>query len=319
MEDFLSIRRFALANDRGFGISGEMSVAGSSRLKGCIALVTGGSRGVGKGVAIGLAEAGATVIVTARTRTSGASEWPGSLDETIEAIRRAGGEGHGLLCDHSNDASVEEAFVRIKADYGRLDILVNNVFAAPNVMPVNVPFWKVPVSLWDSMHNVGLRSHFVASQFAVPLMLPQKRGLIVNTSSGGGIRYTFNVPFGVQKAGVDRMARDMAHELRPYGITAVSIWPGYIKSEKLEAQPDRVPPALARLIAERGETPVFVGRAVAALAADPNLMEKTGSILLASELATEYGFTDLDGKVPPAPSRDPAPLSVFKPTDAGQV
>jgi len=288
-------------------------VTGSSRLKGRIALVTGGSRGVGKGVAIGLAEAGATVIVTARTRTTGASEWPGSLDETIDAIRRAGGEGLGLPCDHSNDASVEETFARIKEDYGRLDILVNNVFAAPNVMPVNVPFWKVPVSLWDTLHNVGLRSHFVTSQFAVPLMLPQKRGLIVNTSSGGGIRYTFNVPFGVQKAGVDRMARDMAHELRPYGIAAVSIWPGYIKSEKLEAQPDRVPPALAKLIAERGETPVFVGRAVAALAADPDVMEKTGSILLASELATEYGFTDVDGKVPPPPSRDPAPLSVFKP------
>src|SRR6185437_7392047 len=254
-----------------------------------------------------------TVIVTARTRASGASQWPGSLDETIDAIRRAGGEGLGLPCDHSNDASVEAAFARINADYGRLDILVNNAFAAPDVMPVNVPFWKVPVSLWDTLHNVGLRSHFVASRFAVPLMLSQQRGLIVNTSSGGGVRYTFNVPFGVQKAGVDRMARDMAHELRPYGIAAVAIWPGYIKSEKLAAQPDRVPPALARLIAKRGETPLFVGRAVAALAADPAVMAKSGQILLASELATEYGFTDVDGKIPPPPSRDPSPLSVFKP------
>jgi dehydrogenase/reductase SDR family protein 1 len=110
------------------------------------------------------------------------------------------------------------------------------------------------------------------------------------------------------------MARDMAHELKPYGIAAVSIWPGYIKSEKLAAQPDRVPPALAKLIAERGETPVFVGRAVAALASDPRVIEKSGQILLASELAGEYGFTDVDGRVPPAPSRDPAPLSVFKPT-----
>lgn len=137
--------------------------------------------------------------------------------------------------------------------------------------------------------------------------------MIVNTSSGGGIRYTFNVAFGVQKAGVDRMARDMAHELRRYGITAVSIWPGYIKSEKLLAQPDRVSPALARLIAEKGETPQFVGRAVAALAADPAVMEKTGQILLASELALEYGFTDVDGKIPPPPGRDPIPLSVFNP------
>jgi len=283
------------------------------RLGNCIALVTGGSRGVGKGVAIGLAEAGATVIVTARTRNSGGSEWPGSLDETIAAINEAGGRGIGVLCDHADDSSVEEVFDLVRRDHGRLDVLVNNVFAAPNVMPVNVPFWQVPVSLWDTMHRVGLRSHFIASQFAVPLMLPQQRGLIVNTSSGGGIRYTFNVPFGVQKSGVDRMARDMAHELQPFGIAAVSIWPGYIKSEKLAAQPDRVPPALAKLIAERGETPVFAGRAVAALAGDPDVMAKSGQILLASELAAEYGFTDVDGKVPPTPSRDPAPLSVFKP------
>ncbi len=282
------------------------------RLKGSVALVTGGSRGVGKGVAIGLAEAGATVIVTARTR-DGAGSWPGSLDETIAAIEAAGGRGIGLICDHSDDASVKEVFEFVRRDHGHLDVLVNNVFASPDVMPVNVPFWQIPTSIWDTLHRVGLRSHFVASQHAVPLMLPQKRGLIVNTSSGGGVRYTFNVPFGVQKSGVDRMARDMAHELQPFGIAAVSIWPGYIKSEKLAAQPDRVPPALAKLIAERGETPIFAGRAVAALASDPGVMAKSGQILLASELAAEYGFTDIDGKVPPPPSRDPAPLSVFTP------
>ncbi len=254
---------------------------------------------------------------------SGAVIWA-SPDASVHllALRRAktcrqayaGSRGIGLLCDHSDDDSVQEVFDLIRRDHGRLDVLVNNVFAAPNVMPVNVPFWQVPASLWDTMHRVGLRSHFVASQLAVPLMLPQKRGLIVNTSSGGGIRYTFNVPFGVQKSGVDRMARDMAHELQPFGIAAVSIWPGYIKSEKLAVQPERVPLALAKLIAERGETPVFAGRAVASLAGDPDVMAKSGQILLASELAAEYGFTDIDGKVPPPPSRDAAPLSVFKPS-----
>jgi dehydrogenase/reductase SDR family protein 1 len=288
-------------------------------LKDRVTLVTGGSRGVGKGVAIGLAEAGATVIVTARTRNGGESEWPGSLDETVKAINAAGGNGAGLLCDHSDDNSVQAVFEQIQREYGRLDVLVNNVFAAPSVMPVNIPFWQIPMSLWDTMQRVGLRSHLVASQLAVPLMLPQRRGLIVNTSSGGGIRYTFNVAFGVQKAGVDRMARDMAHELRRYGIAAVSIWPGYIKSEKLAAQPDRVPPALAKLIAERGETPQFAGRAIAALAADPDVMEKTGQILLASELAREYGFTDIDGKIPPPPSRDPAPLAVFNPVASSKT
>lgn len=297
---------------------GWFAMTGGS-LKNCVALVTGGSRGVGKGVAIGLAEAGATVIVTGRTRGGGDSEWPGSLEETVNAINEAGGNGAGLLCDHSDDDSVQSVFERIKREYGHLDVLVNNVFAAPHVMPVNVPFWQIPMSLWDTMQRVGLRSHLVASRLAVPLMLPQGRGLIVNTSSGGGIRYTFNVAFGVQKAGVDRMARDMAHELRGYGIAAVSIWPGYIRSEKLAAQPDRVPPALAKLIAERGETPQFAGRAVAALAADPDVMNKTGQILLASELALEYGFTDIDGKIPPPPSRDPAPLSVFNPATSNQA
>ncbi|MEH2512689.1 dehydrogenase/reductase SDR family protein 1 [Nitrobacteraceae bacterium AZCC 1564] len=292
-------------------------MSGARPLENCIAVVTGGSRGVGKGVALGLAEAGATIFVTARTRKSGSAVWPGSLDETIDEIAQAGGKGVGIECDHSDDKSVEDVFARVRKDYGRLDVLVNNVFGAPNVMPVNVPFWKIPVSVWDMMHTVGLRSHFVASQFAVPLMLDRGRGLIVNTSSGGGIRYTFNVAFGVQKSGVDRMARDMAHELKPFGVTAVSIWPGYIKSEKLAAQPDRVPPALAKLIAERGETPLFVGRAVAALANDQDVMKKTGQILLASELATEYGFTDIDGRVPPPPSRDPAPISVFTPAGSG--
>ncbi len=270
----------------------------SKALEGCLALVTGASRGAGKGVAIGLAEAGATIVVTARTRTSGAGEWPGSLDETLEEIARAGGEGVGIECDHSDDKAVEGVFARVARDYGGLDVLVNNVFAAPSLMPVNVPFWETPVVVWDLLHTVGLRSHFVASQFAIPLMLGRKNGLVVNTSSPAGGSYTFNVPFGVQKSGVDRMALDMAHELKPYGIAAVSIWPGFLKSEKLAAQPDRVPPHLAKLIAEKGETPIFAGRAVAALAGDPLVMRKTGKILLVSELAIEYGFTDVGGCIP---------------------
>jgi dehydrogenase/reductase SDR family protein 1 len=287
----------------------------NGRLEGCIALVTGGSRGVGKGCAIGLAEAGATIIVTARTRKSGTGQWPGSLDETIAEVERSGGKGIGIECDHSDDKAVEELFARVARDHGGLDVLVNNVFAEPKVMPVNVPFWKVPIALWDDFQAVGLRSHFVASQFAVPLMLKRKRGLIVNTSSGGGIRYTFNVPFGVQKCCVDRLARDMAHELKPFGIAAVSIWPGYLMTEKFNAERHRVPPALAKSITDRGETPLLAGRAVAALASDPLVIQKTGEILLVSELAAEYGFTDVDGRVPPAPSRDPAPLSVFQPVD----
>src|SRR5258708_16386187 len=124
----------------------------SKALEGCLALVTGASRGAGKGVAIGLAEAGATIVVTARTRTSGAGEWPGSLDETLEEIARAGGEGVGIECDHSDDKAVEGVFARVARDYGGLDVLVNNLFAAPTFMPVNYASWEMPAVGSDLLH-----------------------------------------------------------------------------------------------------------------------------------------------------------------------
>jgi dehydrogenase/reductase SDR family protein 1 len=269
-----------------------------------IALVTGGSRGVGKGAALGLAEQGATVYITGRHPTDGAAHWPGSIAETAADVTSRGGHGIALFCDHADDTQVEAVFERIASKHGRLDILVNNVFGAPDRMPTNVPFWEIPVSLWDNLHNVGLRSHYVASRLAAPIMVRQREGLIVNTSSGGGVRYTFNVAFGVQKSAVDRMAKDMAHELAPFNVAAVSIWPGFIKSEKILAQPDRLPPALLKHIMENGETSLFAGRAIAALAADPRVMAKSGEILLAAELASEYGFTDIGGRIPLVPSRN---------------
>lgn len=276
---------------------------GERPLAGRVAVVTGASRGVGKGVALGLGEAGATVYVTGRTLQEGTSKWPGSLAETAAEVTRLGGKGIAVRCDHAVDAEVETLFRRVQQEQGRLDVLVNNVFAAPDRMPTDVPFWEVPLSLWDTLHAVGLRSHYVASRCAARVMTAERRGLIVNTSSGGAVRYTFNVAFGVQKAGVDRMAKDMAHELRPYGVAAVSLWPGFIKSEKLLAQPDRLPPALVKHVLKHGETALFAGRAVAALAADPTIMAKTGQVLLAAELAAEYGFTDAGGRVPRAPER----------------
>jgi len=272
-------------------------------LAGKIAVVTGGTRGVGKGMALGLGEAGATVYVTGRTLRQGGSMWPGSLEETAAEVTRLGGVGIPVACDHADDDSVAALFRRVADEAGQLDILVNNVFAAPDRMPTNVPFWELPSDLWEMLMRVGLRSHYIASRHAAPLMVARKQGLIVNTSSGGAVRYTFNVPFGVQKAGVDKMARDMAQDLRPHNVAAVVIWPGFIKSEKVLAQPDRLPPALTKRILEQGETAQFAGRAVAALAADRNVMEKSGKLLLAAELAVEYGFTDIDGRMPEAPSR----------------
>jgi len=273
-------------------------------LEGKVAVVTGGTRGVGKGVALALGEAGALVYVTGRTMEPGNASWSGSLRETAEEIARRGGRCIPLVCDHADDEQVEQLFARVHEEQdGRIDVLVNNVFAAPAQMPVNVPFWQLDDGLWETLLHVGLRSHYIASRCAAPRMVARRQGLIVNTSSGGAVRYTFNVPFGVQKAGVDKMARDMAHDLRPFDVAAVVIWPGFIKSEKFLAQPDRLPPALAQRIMADGESPEFAGRAVAALAADPHVMEKSGKLLLAAELAAEYGFVDVDGRVPQAPSR----------------
>ncbi|OVZ55074.1 short-chain dehydrogenase [Pigmentiphaga sp. NML080357] len=273
-------------------------------LDGSIALVTGGSRGVGKGVALALGEAGATVYVTGRTLARGGSQWPGSLEETIDEIERRGGRAIGVVCDHADDGSVKQAIDRVLDEQdGRIDVLVNNVFAAPAQMPVNKPFWELDDDIWEMLMRVGLRSHYVTSRLVAPHMVARKRGLIVNTSSGGAVRYTFNVPFGVQKAGVNKLALDMAHDLRPFNVASVVIWPGFIKSEKFLAQPDRVPEALAKRILEHGESAEFAGRAVAALAADVNVMQKSGQLLLVAELAKEYGFTDVDGRVPTAPAR----------------
>ncbi len=280
------------------------NIAFKRSLNGTVAIVTGGSRGVGKGVALALGDAGATVYVTGRTLRRGGASWPGSLEETVEEINGRGGRGVALECDHGNDQSVARAIERVLGEQeGRIDVLVNNVFAAPAQMPVNKPFWELEDGLWELLMSVGLRSHYVTSRLVAPHMVARKRGLIVNTSSGGAVRYTFNVPFGVQKAGVNKLALDMAHDLRPHNVASVVIWPGFIKSEKFLAQPDRMPEALAKRIMQHGESAEFAGRAVAALAADADIMQKSGQLLLVAELAREYGFTDVDGRLPEAPAR----------------
>jgi dehydrogenase/reductase SDR family protein 1 len=262
----------------------------SAMLKGQIAIVTGASRGVGKGVALGLGEAGATVYVTGRTVEQG--DLPGTILETAEEVTALGGEGIAVRCDHGVDADVAALVERVRSEHGRIDILVNNAFAIPEGR-VTGPFWELPLEQWDILHRVGLRSHYVAAWYAAPIMIASKRGLIVNVSSFGAKIHAVNVAYGVGKAGVDRMTRDMSKELKAHGVTVVSIWPGIVKTERLLLEPERL-----GYDPTHGESPQFSGRAVAAVAADPERQAKTGQALVVAELAREYGFTDLDGSVP---------------------
>lgn len=253
-----------------------------------IALVTGASRGVGKGIARGLGEAGATVYVTGRSLSPGVH--PGTITETAAEVTALGGRGIAVACDHADDAAVAALFARLHGEHGALDVLVNNAFAVPEGRVVG-PFWELPIDQWDTMHTVGLRSHYVAAWHAAPAMVARKRGLIVNVSSFGAKIPFVNVAYGVGKAGVDRMTRDMARELAAHGVDVMSIWPGIVKTERHLAERLGLDPAT-------GESAQFSGRAVAALASDPKRATKSGQALVVAELAREYGFTDIDGSQP---------------------
>ena len=268
-----------------------------AELRGRVAVVTGASRGIGKGIALALGAAGATVYVTGRTLER-SDDSRGSLTQTVDEVAALGGVGVAVRCDHADDAQVEAVFDRVRAEQGRLDLLVNNVMSTPQreELPASAlsqwdlhPFWEVPISFWDAFHTVGLRSHYVASVYAAPLLIESGGGLIVCISAPGAVRYAENVAYGVGKAGVDKLAADMAEELRPYHVASVSLWPGFTRTEDVLAQPD-VYPDLSGTV-----SPLFPGRAVVALASDPRVMERTGQRLKAIELADEYGFTDTDG------------------------
>ena len=273
----------------------------ASRLKDTVAVVTGGSRGIGKGIALGLAEEGATIYVTGRTQQAGAGPWPGSLAETVAEATALGGRCIAVRCDHADDGAVAALFRRVQDEQGRLDLLVNNAFATPDEeMPRGVPFWEQPVALWDRLHTVGLRSHYVAGVFAAPLMIARGRGLIVHVSSVGAVQHTFSVAYGAGKAGVNKLAADVAEELRPHGVASIALWPTFTRTEAILAQPERW-----NVAGFPSSSPRMTGRAVAALAADPDIMAKTGQTLLVPALAREYGFTDLDGTLPPMPAYAP--------------
>ena len=205
-----------------------------SALAGRVAIVTGASRGIGKGIALELGAAGATVYVTGRTTREGDAPLPGTIFATAGEVTKAGGEGIAVACDHRDDAAVEALFARVAAEQGRLDLLVNNAFAMPADLTEARPFFERPLSDWDTMIDVGTRSAYVASVFAARAMVPAQRGLIVNVSSSGAIEHRWHVVYGVGKAALDRITADTAIELRPHGVAVVSVWPGLVRTERTE-------------------------------------------------------------------------------------
>lgn len=247
------------------------------------AIVTGASRGVGRGIATALAAAGHRVYATGRTVEQ--AELPPGV------IR--------LRCDHRVDAEVEAAFARALREAGRIDLLVNNAWAGYERMVVDgqftwpAPFWEQPRWRWEAMFQAGVRPAYVASQLAARCMVASGRGLIVNISYWAAQKHLGNVAYGVAKAAIDKMTRDMAHELRPHGVAAVSLYPGLVRTEAvLEA-------AAGGWLDLRGsESPEFCGRVIAAMAQDARLMDLSGGVHVAAALARAYAVVDVDGATP---------------------
>jgi NAD(P)-dependent dehydrogenase (short-subunit alcohol dehydrogenase family) len=268
-------------------------------LFGKVALVTGASRGMGKGIALALAEQGATVYVTGRTVKEGTAPLPGTVGETAAACDARGGKGIAVAVDHGNDAEVSALFEQVKREQGRLDILVNNAMAIPAELTQPGAFWEKPISNWE-MVDIGLRGSYVAAWHASQIMVPQNSGLIVDISGYVGVTYTYNVIFGTCKSGLDRMARDMAIELKPHNVASISLWQGFTFTERAQENLKSVSGMASQLNSAVGTSVEFPGRIIAALAADPAIMARSGGSFIAAELAQEYGITDVDGRVIPS-------------------
>ncbi|WP_433475764.1 SDR family NAD(P)-dependent oxidoreductase [Spirillospora sp. CA-142024] len=261
-----------------------------------VVVVTGASRGAGKGIALALGGTGATVYVTGRTRSEGDADLPGTVFATAAEIDARGGTGVPVICDHSDDAQVEALFKRVEREHGALDILVNNAFTIPDGLTRGGPFWEKPLAL-QSMFDVGMRSAYVASYYAAPLLIRNNGGLIVNTSSFGGRCYMHGPAYGAGKAAVDKMAHDMAVDFQPYNVAVISLWMGLLKTERNKALFEGAP-GRYKAFAAGAESAEFSGRVIDALARDPEPMRWTGQVHIGAELGERLGVVDIDGNAP---------------------
>jgi NAD(P)-dependent dehydrogenase (short-subunit alcohol dehydrogenase family) len=273
-------------------------------LRGKVAVVTGSSRGAGRGIAAALGEAGATVYVTGRSTRRGrrTNAMPGTIEDSAEEVTHRGGRGIAVRCDHTIDREVAALFRRVRREQGCLDLLVNNAwggYESPGLTPAW--FWKTPIERqWQRMFVAGVRAHMLAAYYAIPLMLPRRRGLIVSTVAWDRDLYIGSL-YDVSKHAIVRMIWGLAKELRPHRIAAVSVAPGFVRTERVlerlgtdEAGWRKIP-ALRKT-----ESPEYVGRAIVALAADPRVLRRSGRVFRVGDLARQYGFTDVDGRrIPP--------------------
>ena len=274
-------------------------------LKGQIAVVAGATRGAGRAIACMLGEAGATVYCTGRSvrGNSATAGRPETIEETAVLVTQYGGEGIYAQVDHTDEAQVKAFFERVQSDYGRLDILVNDIWGGDELSEWGTPFWKQTITKGLLMQERAVHTHIITSRYAAPLMIAQNKGLIVEVTDGDTLNYRGSIFYDLAKISVIRLAYAMSEELKDYDITALAITPGFLRSEAMldhfgvteENWRDAI--QQDKHFAE-SETPFYVGRAIAALAADPNVAEKAGQVLASWNLAKEYGFEDVDGRQP---------------------
>ena len=280
----------------------SLAIASAGTLNGRVTVVTGASRGAGRGIAATLGAAGAIVYVTGRSLKgpSTTENLPGTIEETAEMVAARGGIGIPVRCDHTVDSDVEELFGRVQREQGRIDLLVNNAWGGyehHDYQKFSAPFYEQPLRHWEGMYTAGVRAALIASRFAASLMLSQRQGLIINITAWDRDKFLVNVFYDVAKGAINRMTYGMARELRPHNIAAIALAPGFMRTERVARAFESVG---NKDYVNFTESPEYVGRAVVALAADQEIMDKSGRVLAVGDVADEYAFTDIDGRRIPA-------------------